>query len=199
MSSDDNNLDNEISSSDEELDININQEEYNQNEENNYEEYGSEYFNDFNIENNVVSINSSDIFNNLNNNSYNLFDSFIYGEFENFLVNTIFERLEEQLIEEVMETSLNETKTLEKTDEFVNFDKQKYDIINYTMKQYNECSICLTEFSNDSEVSVTKCKHVFHNECIVEWSKYKKDCPVCRKNLIDIENNEINQINNTQI
>ena len=67
------------------------------------------------------------------------------------------------------------------------------------MKQYNECSICLTEFSNDSEVSVTKCKHVFHNECIVEWSKYKKDCPVCRKNLIDIENNEINQINNTQI
>ena len=24
------------------------------------------------------------------------------------------------------------------------------------------------------------CEHLFHKNCIVEWGKYKQDCPTCR-------------------
>ena len=46
-----------------------------------------------------------------------------------------------------------------------------------------ECSICLSEFEKDSKVSLISCNHLFHNECIKEWSMYKQNCPICRKKI----------------
>ena len=45
------------------------------------------------------------------------------------------------------------------------------------------CCICLSDFKADDNVSVLSCKHLFHHDCIVEWSMYKINCPVCRENL----------------
>jgi len=176
----------------------------NQNEENENENLdnfsNSIYFSNFYIENNVESINASEIFNNMNNNinnninyGYNTITYYNYNPFLSILdnsdlfarifMNSIINNLEEQILEEVMENSLNESKSLEKTDDFINFEKQKYDSNNEFMKKHIDCSICLVEFSDDNDISITNCKHIFHNDCIVEWSKYKKDCPICRENL----------------
>ena len=39
------------------------------------------------------------------------------------------------------------------------------------------------DFEDDDSVSLTNCKHLFHSNCITEWSRYKKDCPICRAKL----------------
>lgn len=39
------------------------------------------------------------------------------------------------------------------------------------------CIKCITEW-----LVIPECKHAFHQECLLEWFKYGKTCPLCRKN-----------------
>ncbi len=60
-----------------------------------------------------------------------------------------------------------------------------------------ECSICIDTFSQTSDVIQLECNHVFHDECIKQWLKTSKTCPVCRKSVnITISDEEINIIPN---
>ncbi len=43
------------------------------------------------------------------------------------------------------------------------------------------CIICLSEFKIGQSVKVLDCNHMYHNECINEWYKRKKVCPICDK------------------
>lgn len=60
---------------------------------------------------------------------------------------------------------------------------QKIFILN--AKRRNEehtCSICLEQIPhNASLITVTKCGHVFHNDCIKRWNK--TSCPMCRSDM----------------
>ncbi|XP_057450415.1 probable E3 ubiquitin-protein ligase ZFP1 [Lotus japonicus] len=44
------------------------------------------------------------------------------------------------------------------------------------------CSICLTEFGDDGTMEVLSmpCKHVYHQDCLVQWLKTSHTCPLCR-------------------
>lgn len=45
------------------------------------------------------------------------------------------------------------------------------------------CPICLYDFVNGDEVcksKSTKCKHIFHRQCITKWLMWHYDCPCCR-------------------
>ncbi|KAL7594248.1 hypothetical protein Lser_V15G27511 [Lactuca serriola] len=47
-----------------------------------------------------------------------------------------------------------------------------------------ECAICLCEFENDNVLRLlTKCCHVFHQDCIDLWLESHKSCPFCRRGL----------------
>eukprot|EP00826_Nyctotherus_ovalis_P052244 TRINITY_DN6600_c0_g1_i2.p1 TRINITY_DN6600_c0_g1~~TRINITY_DN6600_c0_g1_i2.p1 ORF type:complete len:511 (+),score=48.00 TRINITY_DN6600_c0_g1_i2:166-1698(+) len=48
--------------------------------------------------------------------------------------------------------------------------------------QSNKCVICQTEFNSEGELIGLSCHatHVFHNGCLVEWIRYKKECPCCK-------------------
>lgn len=60
-----------------------------------------------------------------------------------------------------------------------------------------ECSICIDKFSKSSDVIQLECNHIFHEECIKQWLKTSKTCPVCRKRVnITISDQEINIIPN---
>ncbi|KAK8970791.1 E3 ubiquitin-protein ligase ATL6 [Platanthera guangdongensis] len=49
-----------------------------------------------------------------------------------------------------------------------------------------ECAICLNEFEDDETIRLlTKCDHVFHQECIDAWLDTHVTCPVCRTNYTD--------------
>ncbi|XP_019180652.1 PREDICTED: E3 ubiquitin-protein ligase RHF1A-like isoform X2 [Ipomoea nil] len=45
------------------------------------------------------------------------------------------------------------------------------------------CSICLEPFSSNDPPTVTKCKHEYHLQCILEWSQRSKDCPICSRQV----------------
>lgn len=60
------------------------------------------------------------------------------------------------------------------------------------MKEYdeNECSICFEKINYDKNDSIPlECNHEFHDTCILSWLNEKKECPICRSQVItDIEN-----------
>lgn len=45
------------------------------------------------------------------------------------------------------------------------------------------CSVCLCEYESDSKVVVICCGHLFHEHCLLDWLKLKKECPLCRLNI----------------
>jgi hypothetical protein len=46
------------------------------------------------------------------------------------------------------------------------------------------CSICLDNVNSfDDILSVTRCNHIFHKNCLNKWSKNNNNCPNCRVKL----------------
>lgn len=57
----------------------------------------------------------------------------------------------------------------------------KFSEINDPKIDEKKCTICMTKFEDDDQISILKCNHIFHEECIKEWLKdYSYKCPVCR-------------------
>lgn len=46
-----------------------------------------------------------------------------------------------------------------------------------------ECCCCMDEFGPEKNIVSTPCFHYFHKECLKEWLKLSKTCPLCRSNL----------------
>ncbi|GAB2296422.1 hypothetical protein Dimus_030542 [Dionaea muscipula] len=55
----------------------------------------------------------------------------------------------------------------------------------YRREKYGlECAICLCEFDDEDLLRLlTRCCHVFHQECIDLWLGSHRSCPVCRRSL----------------
>jgi len=49
-----------------------------------------------------------------------------------------------------------------------------------TFEHDKECPICLCELKKTQELKVLECFHQFHKDCILEWSKKRRLCPICR-------------------
>jgi hypothetical protein len=52
-----------------------------------------------------------------------------------------------------------------------------------------ECSICLSLFSEKECVEMKLCKHIYHEVCIKECLKVNHLCPLCRKDVYKKEEN----------
>ncbi|CAF0746850.1 unnamed protein product [Brachionus calyciflorus] len=52
-----------------------------------------------------------------------------------------------------------------------------------------KCTICLNEYENSENVRRLPCMHLFHVNCVDQWLKMNKKCPMCR---VDIETKIIN-------
>jgi len=50
-------------------------------------------------------------------------------------------------------------------------------LINY------ECIICLDELNIGETVSLIKCGHIYHSECLYTWLLKKPVCPLCDEEL----------------
>jgi len=56
----------------------------------------------------------------------------------------------------------------------------------------NECSICMDNYKYKQYKRILPdCNHTFHKKCIDSWFKKKSSCPVCRKDFLDNQNNNI--------
>ena len=67
----------------------------------------------------------------------------------------------------------------------------------------NDCLICLNNESNeDNKIILLKenkfiilfcdCNSYFHNDCLLQWIKKTNNCPICRKEIKYIKNDELN-------
>lgn len=45
------------------------------------------------------------------------------------------------------------------------------------------CVICLETIEKQDMIRSLGCGHTFHNDCIMEWIKIKKTCPICRSKV----------------
>ncbi|CAD8060674.1 unnamed protein product [Paramecium sonneborni] len=46
-----------------------------------------------------------------------------------------------------------------------------------------ECSICLLQFEKKEKFRITPCNHIFHDQCLQDWTKKNSQCPLCRQGL----------------
>lgn len=44
---------------------------------------------------------------------------------------------------------------------------------------YEECVICLELMDYDDELIIIECSHIYHKDCLKQWLKKKKICPLC--------------------
>lgn len=47
----------------------------------------------------------------------------------------------------------------------------------------NMCSICQTDFEPGEEIICTLCIHRYHPDCLWNWLKNNKTCPICKKDV----------------
>ncbi|EAR85086.3 zinc finger, C3HC4 type (RING finger) protein (macronuclear) [Tetrahymena thermophila SB210] len=43
-----------------------------------------------------------------------------------------------------------------------------------------KCTICISEFEYGEKLKQLPCKHIYHPECVDNWLKQEKKCPVCK-------------------
>jgi E3 ubiquitin-protein ligase RNF115/126 len=80
------------------------------------------------------------------------------------------------ILESTMAESLNYYKTSErKPDVKLILNSRKFNGCGDS-----HCSICVSDYESNDNVSELLCGHLFHTECISEWGMYKAECPICR-------------------
>jgi hypothetical protein len=100
-------------------------------------------------------------------------DRLFEEEFENYL--------EQEMYETALQRSIDDYKMEKKSNIQIKHNlTKKYE---ETDKKFDNCSICLNNFNNSDNISITNCEHYFHNECLEEWGKYKPECPMCKKEI----------------
>ena len=134
---------------------NLENENNNLDHSDNEEEYTKDYLNNFDTVVNIfkdLNIVSKDI-NNINDMKKNSYYKDLLRDFNKFYSKC------EELKEETVS----------------NMEKYMKDNIN------NTCSICYQKFEKVDDMIVTKCKHIFHKDCLNIWFERKSKCPLCRR------------------
>lgn len=52
----------------------------------------------------------------------------------------------------------------------------------------SKCAVCLSDYSEGSNLRLLPCSHHFHQDCIDAWLKHKKHCPLCLQDIETAEN-----------
>lgn len=97
------------------------------------------------------------------------------------VLGPIIDRSVNEAINEAINENFHEG-GLEKTDNILNVSSQRYRTVGNKVGD-GQCSICITELEDESFVTRLECGHIFHMECIMEWGKYKAECPLCKKGI----------------
>jgi hypothetical protein len=108
----------------------------------------------------------------------------IVSNFISSSLSNYIQRLTDDITETVMQ-SFNEQRPIEK-DDTVKYhgNNVSFSILDNDRKElFKTCPICFEDFDENCRVSITDCQHCYHYDCIDEWYKYRKNCPVCRKDF----------------
>lgn len=45
------------------------------------------------------------------------------------------------------------------------------------------CAVCQQDYSGDEELVQLPCKHWFHRDCVLQWLRASKQCPICMREV----------------
>lgn len=48
------------------------------------------------------------------------------------------------------------------------------------------CAICLCEYEDEEELRKMQCNHYFHKDCVDEWLRIHRNCPLCKRDIDDL-------------
>ncbi|KAF9129643.1 hypothetical protein BGW39_003967 [Mortierella sp. 14UC] len=48
------------------------------------------------------------------------------------------------------------------------------------------CAICLCDYEDDEELRKMRCTHYFHKECVDEWLRLHRNCPLCKRDIEEL-------------
>ena len=60
----------------------------------------------------------------------------------------------------------------------------KWNNVKVDIDRSTDCPVCFDSFIPGKELTVTKCHHVFHKQCLSTWMKVKPCCPYCRSSIL---------------
>lgn len=50
-------------------------------------------------------------------------------------------------------------------------------------EEADKCAVCLGEYEDGEDVKELPCMHMFHTECVDQWLKLNRICPVCKNSI----------------
>ena len=48
------------------------------------------------------------------------------------------------------------------------------------------CAICLGDYEDEEELRKMQCNHYFHKDCVDEWLRIHRNCPLCKRDIDDL-------------
>ncbi|KAG0275967.1 hypothetical protein BGZ95_008161 [Linnemannia exigua] len=48
------------------------------------------------------------------------------------------------------------------------------------------CAICLCDYEDDEELRKMRCTHYFHKDCVDEWLRLHRNCPLCKRDIEEL-------------
>jgi hypothetical protein len=79
--------------------------------------------------------------------------------------------------------------------------KEYYKTKHFAIKNQNHnkhCIICLENYKYHDKVAFMNCQHKYHSNCLKTWLNVNPSCPICRKDIINDNDNDNNLINNAE-
>jgi len=55
------------------------------------------------------------------------------------------------------------------------------------------CIFCQDEYKEGDRVRSLPCKHAFHADCVDEWLRENSTCPMCKKPVVEDEDEETSE------
>lgn len=47
------------------------------------------------------------------------------------------------------------------------------------------CSVCYNDINEDEEINQLPCQHCYHVDCIKEWLRQERTCPLCKQEILE--------------
>ena len=123
------------------------------------------------------------------------FQDDIAQSFVTSIIDESLERVENDMVDSVIERSLEESIPKKKENISLDISSQKFAELKETPKEIT-CLVCLSEFIADDDIITLDCNHIFHKKCISEWVKYKTECPHCRDTIQKTKEKVVKSFNN---
>ena len=107
----------------------------------------------------------------------------IHNEIENVYDNSYYSNIN-HIDSLIRRANLQSDEIFLTDNEFNRLPKKNLNTIDMENSKIQSCSICFEDFSKEEKVIIFKeCLHVFHIDCIRDWTKRKPICPNCKRNV----------------